>query len=327
MMNKKVISFILCIAITVCAAFFFSCNDTLFWENVGMFSEIEKEIKLEEGVVKGNVHSIVEFGGKIYAGAGLIYVKNKSTRRDWSEMSSQPGSKAEKVIRLAAGGDALYALTAEYDTLRLYTSTGSSWTSVNTSGHTLKELFGNNAVSTPTGTITDNRAFVTYEGGIEELIGGILSGAPIGTTGDAASESILTAAWAGTDTYLSESSILCSDGTNTFKPSNLPGIDDTKTVYSMCFSPSDSMLYAGTTYSSAGILKFPVSGSTVSPSLTLGSNADAVIGGYKVISVFATNSPDSITIYAGSVGTGTYQGSKNNCLWGYYSGRGNWNKE
>jgi hypothetical protein len=335
------------------AFFFFSCG-TPYWELEGMFSEIEKEIKLEDGVVKGNVYSLIEYDGKLLAGGGLIYYKEPSDRRGWHKFwGGQPGGDNDRVIRLAAGYDGkeyLYALTASTDTDGVTTykvwhySSGSGWARIASSTKTIA-IFGNNAVSTGGANDgSDNRAYLNDGTDVFELRGPAVATAVTASDGNGKTKSSKAAAFliggsAPDKTYFSDRATFCSDGERLYEGNGTPvkygtstnalneSRDVSGTIYSL-WATSD-YVYAGT---DTGAKQIPVNGGSLGSAEGLpGSNAEAAIGSYRILSIFAfaegTKYTPGTAVYAAALGKTTYQGSKNNGLWGYYSDRGNWNKE
>jgi hypothetical protein len=319
----------------------FSC-DTPFWELDGMFSAIEKEIKLEDGVVKGNVYSIIEYNGSLFAGAGGIYKKDPSSQRGWGDFS-KPGDKTDRVVRLAAGhhnsSNYLYALTASTNsegetTYRLYCYDGSSWQRLDSkstgTGSTTLTVFGNNAASTTGGNSngSDNKAYYNNGSDVYELQGAAI--ASVVAAGNGKTAASISAAWAGGATYFSDKRAFCSDGTSRYEGS---GARITKDGAAFGGETSGKILslWATSSYVYIGTERgASVRATTSGASVPLpGSNADAAIGSYQILSIFADETAVSgrRAIYAGAVGKDLHQGSKNNGLWGYYDARGNWNKE
>jgi hypothetical protein len=140
-MTKKAIG-VLAACISV---FFVSCGK--YWEEIGIFWSIEHEIELDEGVVRGNVFSIVELDDYLYASGGPVYRKNKYAVQGWSKFSSAPYGK---VIRLAVSNGSLYALCAEYETYKIYHHNG-GWTE---DPITMKDTLFPNTISASDGTNT-----------------------------------------------------------------------------------------------------------------------------------------------------------------------------
>jgi hypothetical protein len=87
----------------------------------------------------------------------------------------------------------------------------------------------------------------------------------------------------------------------------------------------DGWLYVGTKYNGVGKLK--VNGSSLGDWTNLGDNADAAFSGYAIGAIYARKTGNRTDIYISAIGRGTTFASKNNGLWGYYSDRGNWNRE
>ena len=288
----------------------------------------------------GNVYSIVEYAGSLYAGAGEIYKKNPADQRGWGGFS-KPGGKTERVVRLAAGHHSgtnyLYALTAETDsesktTYRLYCYNGSSWQRLDTKNTGTITVFGNNAAST--GGAADgsnNKAFYNNGSDVFALQGAAIAASPI-STGNGKTANSISAAWAGAATHFSDRAAFCSDGTALYEASGTAIKKDSTANWGGATTGNIFSLWATASYVYIGtergaVIRDKSSGTSVS---LPGANADAAIGSYQIISIFAYDgspAPGGRAIYAGAVGKDLHQGSKNNGLWGYYETRGNWNKE
>jgi hypothetical protein len=98
----------------------------------GIFKDIEKEIELDDAVAKGNFFDIVAAGGKLYAGAGKVYVKdNPGAKRGWQVFSDCPLSGGV-VVRLAVSGTTMTVECAEGGNRGYFYTTstsGPNWTS------------------------------------------------------------------------------------------------------------------------------------------------------------------------------------------------------
>jgi hypothetical protein len=161
-----------------------------------------------------------------------------------------------------------------------------------------------------------------------------LQGATIGSAVSAANgktTASISAAWNGLVTCFSDKRAFCSDGTNLYEASGTAitkggvafGDASSGNIFSLWATAS--YVYIGTERGAS--VRYTSSGAPVP---LPGGNADAAIGSYQIISIFAdeTNVPGrGRAIYVGTVGKDLHQGSKNNCVWGYYEARGNWNKE
>ncbi|HQC26401.1 MAG TPA: hypothetical protein PLU31_01995, partial [Treponemataceae bacterium] len=121
-----------------------------------IFYAIEKEVPLEKAVIKGNLYAMTEFGSKLYAASGKLYVKDKDAIRGWQAVSAPPGF----IIRVASDKDNLYVLTEDK---KLYTSKDAKdWTAVSITG-SITELFDNKASDTA------KTAYVTTSEGLYSL--------------------------------------------------------------------------------------------------------------------------------------------------------------
>jgi hypothetical protein len=327
-MAKKLLGVLLaCISVL-----FVACG--AYWEDKGIFSEIEKEIKLEKPDVIGNILSILEYNGELFAGGGVIYHKGIDAVRGWSKFSSAPYGQ---VIRLAAGysssSEWLYALCAGRETddneiFKLYCrKSGSGWQQVSPAG-TIITIFSNNAVSvTDPADATQNRAFVTTSTGIYELQGAStpLAVTVVDTTNGALASSkgaaYISSSSGGTasGTHFSDNPAFTSDGTYLFTADQL-GISDITSI-----GACDNVLYIGT---KSGPKQVDINiGMVGAISDIVGENAEATFSGYANGAVYARSSSGRTDIYISAIGRGSTFASKNNGLWGYYSDRGNWNRE
>jgi hypothetical protein len=300
---------------------FFSCEGSTYGP---FFKDIEKEIELEELTVKGNIMSIVEYDGTLYAGGGVIYSKNPGVVGGWSRASSNPDGR---VIRLAAG-DKLYALTetivlsdnnSDNDELWycLWYLNGGSWVKIRESQAAMG-LFDNGSAA----------AYVTYDSKVYSLSGGAVGDEQSGANAQSVS------AWGS---YFSTYPALCSNGSVIFEgrgsviyygngTSMTAGTDVSNAITCISYCAGDGYLYVGT---ETGAKKVHVSGGVPGGAEDLGMNADAVLGSYKISAIYAETRPASPTVYAAIVGKSSWQGSKKNGLWASYAGTdsGNWNAE
>jgi hypothetical protein len=334
--------------LALCALCLFSCG-TPYWEKQGIFYDITREVKLKESVVKGNILSLIKYDGKLLAGGGIIYSKSSPDRNtDWEEFSCPRGdwssfTKNEgRVIKLASGysggKEYLYALTARTNsesvtTKKLWVFDGSNWDLLPVPG-TIQTIFGNNAVSSG-GAETENRAFVTTDSGILELSGtGTITGGTI-ATGSTATKDSTAAAYTMSGTHLSDKPTFCSDGTNLYEGDGSSISKGTTTAALGTWgsvSGSVKSLWASGGYVYAGTGTGAVRSSTAAAAADFqglpGTNADAAIGSYYISAIYQTDTPGGgSAIYAATIGTNSFQGSKNNCLWGYYTSSNEWNKE
>ncbi|GMO60762.1 MAG: hypothetical protein Ta2A_06870 [Treponemataceae bacterium] len=83
----------------------FSCGEI---DKTGIFFSINNEIKLNEGKIHGNIMSILEIGGTIYAGAGNQIWSKPVGSGSWGKFDSPGGT----VVALGQNGGNLYAMTS-----------------------------------------------------------------------------------------------------------------------------------------------------------------------------------------------------------------------
>ncbi|WP_062428979.1 hypothetical protein [Treponema endosymbiont of Eucomonympha sp.] len=331
----------------------------------GIFSAINAETKLNsDPSAPGNILSIVQYRGALYAAGGRIYRKDTYTEKGgWSKNSKPDGL----VVRLAAGysegEEYLYALTAKTDdsgnpTYRLYylNPTG-GWQKVTGAlPGNLQTIFSNHAVNS--GGNTANRAYMTTSEGTYELQG---LKASFETTNDGLGQDengkkklALAAAYANGETYFADTAAFASDGTYLFRgdgtkisygtatPLNLSveveGISTIMSLWAHKTKETDGT-FTGTLYigTASGIKTVPYSTDTGAPEpnpdtgkpkATSPGNATSTAlgnGNYEVPAVFVTAGEEAV--YASTVGITATQGTKKNGLWGYYPGRDTWDWE
>lgn len=321
-MNKSVLTSIFFTVAFALTCLFLGCSQE------PIFYAIDKEVKLEEAVVTGNVYDITEINGKLYAANGKIFSKNKSEIRGWSGVSKPSGIVISLATAQSSGKNYLYAVSTNADNNKtLYgQEIDGPWTDISATG-TVITVVGNNAP-----TDANKKAYVVTTSGVFELTDLTASGTAV--SGNGASAATLKAAYTTTATYFSDTKAFTSNGADTLYKSTASGVisygtDNTNwTAVSvsnsgsptdMCYdSVSNSLLLGkGDGFQVSLSSNVPVSSASVP-----GSNASATVGSYQVISVFASNG----YFYAGAIASSQ---SKNNGLWGYYgSNRNNeWNRE
>ncbi|WP_059369618.1 hypothetical protein [Treponema endosymbiont of Eucomonympha sp.] len=332
----------------------------------GIFSAINAETKLSSNrTAPGNILSIVQYRGALYAAGGKIYRKADYTKEGkWLDSSKPDGL----VVRLAAGysegEEYLYALTAKTDssgteTHKLwYSADANSWKEVSGITGTPKTIFSNHAVSV-TNLAQENCAYMTTSEGTYELQG---LKASFETTNDGLGQDengkkklALAAAYANGEMYFADTAAFASDGTYLFRgdgtkisygtatPLNLSveveGISTIMSLWAHKTKETDGT-FTGTLYigTASGIKTVPYSTDTGAPEpnpdtgkpkATSPGNATSTAlgnGNYEVPAVFVTAGEEAV--YASTVGITATQGTKKNGLWGYYPGvRETWDWE
>ena len=143
-------------------------------ENEPIFYNIAKEVPLLDSVVTGNVYSIIEHDGNLYAANGRIFRKGNteevtSEKNPWKAVEKPEGT----IIRLASTSSYIYALSVttkgEKNTYQIYACdttaeiTKDSWKKIEVSG--VKTIFDNEAYN----DTSKLRAFYSTKDGIFEL--------------------------------------------------------------------------------------------------------------------------------------------------------------
>ncbi len=317
-----------------------------------IFAAIENEVALEEATMKGNVYSVVEYGGSLYAANGNFYVK-RGGAGDWHNISKPSGKLC---IELAAG-DGIYGRFVEEGALTAFSvrrSDGSAWTEVpitaavrnifddgngkayiisssgdSDSSYSLSEL-------TPDGTGSSGNypqhffdaffdgtaaCFVASDGIYEGTPASLtkISGSPGGIKGAVfnAEKGILYAVTGGGTLHYYNS----DDGWNTFSGD----LGSAECIEYNEHNPEEPMLFVGT---SSGYRQVSLNAEGIPESiLSLSGNADPAIGSYLVYKMYAFADPSpsgNYVIYASILDN---TDAKRSGLWSYYPSSGTWNRE
>ena len=295
---KKNVCIAVCFAATL-ALLATACHDVIFYE-------IRQEVELTDGQVPGDIRSIVEFKGNLYVENGNIYRKPKdaSFYGQWVKLS-RDGMGGGKVFKLAADSTNLYALVGHVRSDEdegenyvngwglFYSGDGNSWKpvggshSLSTTGNHLYSLGGTAYIRNGNNTIYTLNGSNSTDGGASYQIE------------------------AGNDYTASGSAI--------------NGHSIGSTIYSMALA--GDYLVVGT----ASGLKYINKNNWRED--TVANSASALSSYYEVHCVFVVDpdkSPWQTDTYASAIFSGTTSSgasSKNEGLWAYYPGRGNWNRE
>lgn len=276
-----------------------------------IFYAIEKEVPLEEAVIKGNLYAMTKFGENLYAASGKLYVKETSVIRGWKEANAPKGH----IIRVASDKENLYVLTSDK---KLYTSTDEKkWDLINLPD--IVELFDNKA------TETNKEAFITSS---NELL--VLNGTTNPTPNPGASKKSLAAVYdkSETKTVFSET-ILIAVGSNGIYKMNDKNICFNDINSNVKIEDAESMavykdgtqehLLVGT---KNGIKRVVLdnSGSPTKIGSELGDNADSSLALLSVPVLYSFGE----AVYAGAVDPTT---NKKTNVWAYYKNRSDWNLE
>ena len=297
---KKNVCIAVCLAATL-ALLATACHDVIFYE-------IRQEVELTDGQVPGDIRSIVEFKNNLYVENGNIYrkPKNASSYGQWVKLS-RDGMGGGKVFKLAAG-DKLYALAGH---VRSDEDEGENYVNgwglfCSDDGNSWKPVGGSYSLST-TGnhlySLTDGSSVSAY---IRNNSGTIysLSGGSVGNDGKP---------------------YKIKAGDYTASGSAINGHSVGSTIYSMALAGDH--LVVGT----ASGLKYINTNNWREE--TVANSASALSSYYEVHCVFVVDpdkSPWQTDTYASAIFSGTTSSgasSKNEGLWAYYPGRGNWNRE
>jgi hypothetical protein len=104
----------------------FSLSGCGNWSQKGIFIEVDKEIPIDDPVASGNIFSIIEYDGKIYAAGGKIYYKNPADVRGWKILETQPPGVVSRIANI--GG--LNAICGTSGSKHQYRLEGSEWAEV-----------------------------------------------------------------------------------------------------------------------------------------------------------------------------------------------------
>lgn len=356
MKNKILYTFLLIFTIFALA----SCT------NEPIFYNIAKEVPLLDSVVTGNVYSIVEQGGYLYAANGKIFRKGKTEEvtpqaNPWKVFDKPAGV----IVKLASTENYLYALSvadssSENPTYTIYASPAVSgskkptWTKVEASG--VKTIFDNEAYD----DTSKLRAFFSTKDGIFELKDGNADSTNQKTENNLISTKSEGASFAVKASYVSDLGItlfsddlsFCSDRKTTFYKideklvkysvdgganwtSVTPDISDSA---SACYyeHQGNAWIYVGTApYDGDGLQAVNLNNNipTTTVSEPVGKNIASCLDDTQVIGLYPFPY-GSGNLYAASVVLlSTTAFSNDNQLWGYYpvgkDGRENnsWNRE
>lgn len=279
-----------------------------------IFYAIEKEVPLEEAVIKGNLYAMTEFRENLYAASGKLYVKKTSVIRGWKEAVAPKGH----IIRVASDNENLYVLTSDK---KLYTSTNASnWTEVSINDSII-ELFDNKAND------SDNKkAFITSSNELLDLDG---TSSPTLNTSDASKKS-LAAVYdkSETKTVFSDTILIAvgSNGIYTMEGESIVFNGNNsnikvKEAESMAVYKDETQEYllVGTKNGIKRII-LEANGTPTSIGSELGDNADSSFALVEIPTLYSFTD----SVYAAAIDRTT---SKKTKVWGYYTVRPEWNVE
>lgn len=313
----------------------FSCShEPIFWA-------IDREIKLREADIKGNVYSIILHRNHLYAANGQIYAKSLNSEGGWTLFPfPQPDGY---ISTLASGSDGtnayLYALAMQRDEQQVWVLGTSGWQKIE--GASSGSLLGSKAIALfdNGGNAAGINAYIRVNGKVYKLNGiNPVSSLGANITNNGASDKTVACAHLGGNDWFSDTVSICStngipaaklykasgktisystDGTN-----YTSSVSTGETITCIAYDKANNRLIAGT---KKGLEAIPLNSTGVPQSAgTLESNAEAALGTSEIFSVASFGDADGNALYAGA---GKEKTTKTNALWGYYPWRGNWNYE
>lgn len=271
-----------------------------------IFYAIEKEVPLEKAVIKGNLYSMTEFGTKLYAASGSLYVKDNTAIRGWKAVSAPPGF----IIRVASNSTNLYVLTKDK---KLYTSKDAKdWTAVSIAG-SITELFDNKASDTA------KTAYVTTS---EDLYSLNDKNASKISGGDKSSKA---AVYDGSNTVFSNTVLIASGkkAVYTMDGNKIKYGNDTSSIEvpgAQSMAVYNEKLLIGTTSGIVLVNLDTGNGEPTAKGTMFGGNVESSIAMLEIKTLYSFGD----AIYAFAVDKTT---SKKTNTWGYYKDRPNWNVE
>jgi len=131
--------------------------------NLGLFSSIEKEVKLNDPTMRGIITSLEVVNGNIFVTNGTLYQRSGGTG-DWNKMSLPSG--AERCSEVASDGTYLYARFTTSDigilhSVERYDPASGGWSSLTGVDNVARISSGNNRIYAFTGINNLYKAYVT----------------------------------------------------------------------------------------------------------------------------------------------------------------------
>ncbi len=205
-----------------------------------IFAAIEKEVKLKEPSLRGDITSLVAVDGSLYAANGFLY-KRTGGAGDWESVSTGGGDRCAMV---ATDGTHLYILCTDYDgengvVRRLK---GGTWETVTDISSAVFLSSGSGGVFAFTGSDDSYTAHrITVSPAVTALASGLST--PVGS-----------AALAVSDYFATTGGVYTAAGALVVGPESLTGIRGITTngtdIYVM--TKGDLYRYNGTTWSNTG---------------------------------------------------------------------------
>ena len=183
----------------------FSCShEPIFWA-------IDREIKLREADVKGNVYSIILHRNHLYAANGQIYAKSLNSEGGWTTFP-QPDAY---ISTLASGSDGtnayLYALAMQRDEQQVWVLGTSGWQKIE--GASSDSLLGSKAIALfdNGGNAAGTNAYIRVNGKVYKLNGiNPVSSLGANITNNGASDKTVACAHLGGNDWFSDTVSICS---------------------------------------------------------------------------------------------------------------------
>ena len=305
-----------------------------------IFWAIEREIKLAEPAIRGNVYSVVRCGNDLYAANGNVYKKPLKWERGWEKISAPP----KPAVYLASSSTHVYALGAHGNDCQVYAFDGNTWQEVSgASGKAEDKDETKKIVIFDNGEEGGGRfAYVRVGGKVFKLDGADpVSALGSDITANGAGPKTVACACIDSVDYFSDTRAFCglkqtdlyfysADGKTIKWGKSFAGLANTsvntsETITCLIYvQDGTERLIAGT---KNGLEEIKLSNDTDKKPISagiLGSNAEAAFGESEIFCVAFFNVADNNAIYAG---TGKASASKRNALWAYYPSRGTWNYE
>ena len=156
---------------------------------VGLFSSIEKEVKLNDPTMKGIITSLEVVNGNVYASNGFLYQRQGGSG-NWNKMTLPSG--AERCSEVASDGTWLYARFTTSDptvlhSIQRYDSSSGNWTILTGVDNVARISSGTNRIYSFTGINNVYNAYVTTAAGSTVINATPIAtdiATPTGTTGD-----------------------------------------------------------------------------------------------------------------------------------------------
>ena len=185
----------------------FSCShEPIFWA-------IDREIKLREADIKGNVYSIILHRNHLYAANGQIYAKSLNSEGGWTLFPfPQPDGYISTLASDSDGTNAyLYALAMQRDEQQVWVLGTSGWQKIE--GASSDSLLGSKAIALfdNGGNAAGTNAYIRVNGKVYKLNGiNPVSSLGANITNNGASDKTVACAHLGGNDWFSDTVSICS---------------------------------------------------------------------------------------------------------------------